>query len=70
MFVLHTSSLFDCFALLALSVECPPDSLIADSSFGLGMLDGLSLNWLLKLLWARLGVPLIVPVDDITQMPS
>lgn len=57
---MHTSSLFDCFALEALKLD--PTSLGAESSFGRGMFEGLSL---LKLGGARpFGVPLKVPVCD------
>jgi hypothetical protein len=66
----RTSSLFDCFALLAVNDE--PASLVVDSSFGrgIGMFDGLSEKaaWL----WGRplLGVPLKVPVVDMIEFDS
>ena len=61
-FVHHTSSRFDCFALLALNeVEA---SLGALSSFGRGMLDGLSEKALGGL---PFGVPLYVPAADIAE---
>ena len=42
----RTSSLLDCLALLALRVDMPASltALCADSSLGLGMAEGLSVN--------------------------
>ena len=62
----HTSSLLDCLALLALRVDMSLGALLTtDSSFGLGMPEGLSRAW--KGFWPlilSLGVPRYVPLAD------
>ncbi len=62
----HTSSRFDCFCLLALSVEVPLSLCMAelayDSSLGRGILEGLfSKTGTCPLPWPRPGVPRNVP---------
>ena len=57
-----TSSLFDCFVLLALYDEPASLGMLSSLGRGTGMFEGLSVA---KLLWARpFGVPLYVPVAD------
>lgn len=60
----HTSSRFDCFALLALK-ELEAASLGAPSNLGRGMFEGLSVKPLLSLF---LGVPLYVPAADMVEI--
>jgi hypothetical protein len=63
----HTSSLLDCLALLALRVDMSLAAVLTtDSSFGLGMPEGLSRAWKgFGALDLSLGVPRYVPAADI-----
>jgi hypothetical protein len=66
--VKHTSSLFDCFCLLALIVD-PPASLAeplgCDSKAGRGILDAAGLLVKAGTVPRPLGVPLMVPLEAI-----
>ncbi len=67
--VKHTSSLFDCFCLLALIVD-PPASLAEPlgcvSKAGRGILDAAGLLMKAGIVPRPLGVPLMVPLEAIT----
>jgi len=66
--VKHTSSLFDCFCLLALIVD-PPASLAeplgCDSKAGRGIFDAAGLLVKAGTVPRPLGVPLMVPLEAI-----